>query len=307
MQNSDQKPKRKRKILRRIIFSVFAMIALIAILAFGFLYWQGSKSPDTSGEYVALGSSFAAGNGLGARKPGSPVHCFQTPGGYPTPVAKQTGLRLVDMSCSGSTTDHILSGGQLLLGPQLAAIGPQTKLVTITSGGNDVGYVGDLMAASGKMGRLGAWLYGDIKSAEARPYIAVTNKLAKIVSEVRQTAPKAKILIINYPAILPANGNCAALGISSKQADTSREVARRLATATQRAAEKSGAMLVDMDTASAGHDACSDEPWVNGASAKTGTVFHPNAAGAAATADAIIKALQSRPGKATEPLLVPNI
>jgi hypothetical protein len=38
-----------------------------------------------------------------------------------------------------------------------------------------------------------------------------------------------------------------------------------------------------------GHDVCSKMPWVNGASVKAGMVFHPNAAGAEATADAIVK------------------
>jgi hypothetical protein len=245
---------------------------------------------DKSGEYVALGSSFAAGIGLGARVPGSPIQCFRTAGGYPTLVAKKTGMRLVDMSCSGSTTKHILSGGQLLLGPQLAAIGPATKLVTITSGGNDVGYIGDLMVASGNMGRFGAWWHGDIKSADARPYYVVTDNLITIINSVRQKAPSAKILIINYPSIIPPNGSCAALGINKEQADISRTLAQQLALATKRAVDESSALLVDIANASVGHDVCSKAPWVNGASVKAGTAFHPNAAGAEATADAIVKA-----------------
>ena len=61
---------------------------------------------------------------------------------------------------------QILKGGQLMLGPQLDALGRSTKLVTITSGGNDVGYIGDLNASSGDMGRLAAWLHGATKPAE---------------------------------------------------------------------------------------------------------------------------------------------
>jgi lysophospholipase L1-like esterase len=183
-----------------------------------------------------------------------------------------------------------LSGGQLLLGPQLAAIGPATKLVTITSGGNDVGYIGDLMVASGNMGRFGAWWHGDIKSADKRPYDIVTNNLTEIIKSVRQKAPSAKIIIINYPAIMPPSGSCAALGISKNQADISRDLAQKLAQATQRALDESGAQLVDIANASVGHDVCSKVPWVNGASVKAGTAFHPNAAGAEATSDAIVKA-----------------
>jgi lysophospholipase L1-like esterase len=256
----------------------------------GLLYWQGAQTTDKSGEYVALGSSFAAGIGLGQRVSGSPIHCFRTAGGYPSLVAKKIGMRLVDMSCSGSTTKHILFGGQLLLGPQLAAIGPATKLVTITTGGNDVGYIGDMMVASGNMGRLGAWWHGDIEPADARPYDVVTDNLITIINSVRQKAPSAKILIVNYPAIIPPIGSCAALGISKAQAAISRDLAQQLALATKRAADETGAQLVDIAKASIGHDVCSKVPWVNGASVQTGTAFHPNAVGAAATADAVIKA-----------------
>ena len=276
------------RLLKRVMIGLLVIIGGGAVAVFGLLYWQAAKTTDQSGEYVALGSSFAAGIGLGQRAHDSPIQCFRTVGGYPTLVAKKTGMHLVDMSCSGSTTKHILSGGQLLLGPQLAAIGTATKLVTITSGGNDVGYIGDLMVASGNMGRFGAWWHGDIRPADARPYDAVTDNLIKIIHSVRQIAPSAKILIINYPAIIPPNGRCASLGISKQQADISRDLAQQLALATKRAVDESGAQLIDIAKASVGHDVCSKVPWVNGASVETGTAFHPNSAGAAATADAIV-------------------
>jgi len=282
------------RLLKRVIIGLLVITGGGAVAGFGLLYWQGTQTTDNSGEYVALGSSFAAGIGLGQRVPGSPIHCFRTAGGYPALVAQKTGLRLVDMSCSGSTTKHILSGGQLLLGSQLAAIGPATKLVTITSGGNDVGYIGDLMAASGNMGWLGAWWHGDIKSAGARPYDVVTDNLTAIITSIRKTAPSAKILIVNYPAIIPPIGTCAVLGISKAQAAISRDLAQQLALATKRAADETGAQLVDIAKASIGHDVCSKVPWVNGASVQTGTAFHPNAVGAAATADAVKKAYSMR-------------
>jgi len=279
-----------RRLLKRAMLGLLVVAGGGATAIFGLLYWQGAQARDKSGEFVALGSSFAAGIGLGQRISRSPIHCFRTAGGYPSLVAKRTGMRLVDMSCSGSTTKHILFGGQLLLGPQLAAIGPATKLVTITTGGNDVGYIGDMMVASGNMGRLGAWWHGDIEPADTRPYDVVTDNLIMIIKSVRQKAPSAKILIVNYPALLPPSGRCAALGISKEQADISRDVAQQLALATKRAADESGAQLVDIAKASIGHDVCSKMPWVNGASVKAGTAFHPNAAGAEATADAIVKA-----------------
>jgi len=273
----------------RIVSVTAGLVAVTAFAIFAFLYWQGSRQPAPDGEYVALGSSFAAGIGLGPPAPDSPVQCLRTTAGYPARVAKRTGLRLVDMTCSGSTSDHILDGGQLLLGPQLAAIGPEARLVTITSGGNDVGYIGDLMAASGSMGGLVGWLNGPIRSAADRPYDRVTANLHRIIRQVRIKAPEAKIVVVSYPAILPEAGNCDATGVSDAQAQISRDVAERLAEATRKAAQTLGAVLVDMAALSKGHDVCSDQPWTNGAFPSSGTAFHPNTAGSAAIASSVVR------------------
>jgi lysophospholipase L1-like esterase len=50
-----------------------------------------------------------------------------------------------DMTSSGATIRQVLNGGQMYLRPQIDALGPDTRLVTLTAGGNDVSYVGDLV------------------------------------------------------------------------------------------------------------------------------------------------------------------
>lgn len=50
------------------------------------------------------------------------------------------GLNLVDVSCGGATTAHIL-GAWSELAPQIDAVTSDTKLVTVTIGGNDLNYV----------------------------------------------------------------------------------------------------------------------------------------------------------------------
>lgn len=273
-----------------MLLGLVCLIAFGGLMVFGYLYWQGSKAPDTSGEYVALGSSFAAGIGLGPEADGSPVQCLRSTGGYPSLVARQTGLKLVDRTCSGSTSQHILGGGQMMLGPQLAAVGPAARLVTLTTGGNDLGYIGDLVVASGGLGVFSRLSARESKPAADRPYAAVARNIGTIIARIRERAPRAVIVVASYPRVLPYSGSCATLGISEAQADISREVARRLAVVTQQAALRAGARYVDMDAAGAGHDACSVVPWVRGAEGKWGSAFHPNAAGAAATAQRVMAA-----------------
>jgi hypothetical protein len=96
---------------------VASLVALIAVLlGFAYLFYQRWQRPNTASEYVALGSSFAAGLGLGPRVPGSPIVCQRSVNGYPQQLARMTGLSLTDMSCSGATASHVLRGGAGLFG-----------------------------------------------------------------------------------------------------------------------------------------------------------------------------------------------
>jgi lysophospholipase L1-like esterase len=277
--------------VRRVI-AIGLMAPLVAgLIVLAVLIHQDWGSPSTSGEYVALGSSFASGIGLGPREPGSPMVCMRSTQGYPQQLARMTGLSLVDMTCSGSTTKHILRGGQVFLGPQLAAIGANTRLVTITSGGNDVAYIGDLMFAAGMAGPLGKLLWKGPKPLDQREFAKVGENFARIVAEVRRRAPAAKVVLVSYPTVLPPQGTCDALGLDPEMVALGGQVAARLDEATKAAAERSGALFVDMGAASIGHDACSSVPWINGAAPREGAPFHPNHAGARATAEEVFKAI----------------
>lgn len=150
----------------RVIGSIVAISFLVAILVgVGVLYYQGKRKPTGTPQYVALGSSFAAGFGLGARDPGSALVCMRSSNGYPQQLARSLGLSLVDRSCSGAKASHVLRGGQFFLGPQIDAVGAQTELVTITVGGNDVHYVGDLSFMAGRNGNdFTGWALGQFWS-----------------------------------------------------------------------------------------------------------------------------------------------
>ena len=68
---------------------------------------------------------------------------------YPHLVAQRLGLDLVDVTYSGATTAHVLTDRQ----HDAAAAGRRTRrlgraLVTVTIGGNDVGYIPLLTAAA---------------------------------------------------------------------------------------------------------------------------------------------------------------
>jgi lysophospholipase L1-like esterase len=291
---------RRSRIFKKILLSTGLIVIAFTVIVVAILYWQAIQKPTGTPRLVALGSSFAAGIGLGDRADGSPFVCQRSLNGYPQQLARMQNLSLVDMSCSGATTQHVRDGGQLFLGPQLEGLAKNTEWVTLTSGGNDVGYVGDLSFLAGRkddtlMGWTLRQFWGGPRKAEARDFAKLRMVLASTLAEIKQRAPQAKIIVVSYPTILPETGTCAKLGLTKVEARQMRDVGDRLAALTSAVAQDADALVVDMHKLGAAHDACSAEPWVNGWHNTAGTAFHPTMAGAKATAAAISAAIDGLP------------
>ena len=269
-----------------------AVIGAYAILRF-------MRKPTSVGSfYVALGSSYAAGFGLGRRAPGSPFISRRSNHGYPQQLARLLRVpSFTDMTSSGSTVLQVLHGGQMWLGPQLDALGPETRLVTMTAGGNDIGYVGDLLSMAlgdrpGLIGSVVRLIRKPPRPVNGRNFDALTESFTATMLEIVRRSPRARVVVATYPSVLPASGTCPTLGITDQQSSLMRSVVDRLAEVTRDAASVVGATLVDMTASSAGHDACSADPWLNGFRPRVGADFHPNLAGARATAQAIAAELE---------------
>jgi lysophospholipase L1-like esterase len=281
--------------VKRISLGVAAVVAACTLAIVATLIYQGRLKPSGDPQYVALGSSYAAGLGLGDQALGSPFACQRSVNGYPQQLARATGLSLVDMTCSGSTAEHVLNGGQFFQGPQLDAVTPSTQLVTLTSGGNDISYIGDLVAMGyhnrgGVIGKVVGLLMPAPHLLSERNIAKVEADIRSVIIRIRERAPSAQIVIATYVAVLPEQGTCPTLNLTEEQVALMRPVADQLANATRAAALAGGAKLVDMATIGKGHDACSREPWTNGLSPEHGAAFHPTQAGARATAMEIAKA-----------------
>jgi lysophospholipase L1-like esterase len=281
--------------------SVALTLAGLVILAIGVAVWQGRRTPKGTPDYVALGSSFAAGADLGRLEKGSPLLCARSVNGYPQVLARMRGFSIVDMSCGGAVTQHLLVGGQYFQGPQIRVIDARTRWVTITVGGNDIGYIGDLglLAMRGTHGPVG-WLartfWKGPKPVAQRDFAGVGSALLATLKAIHARAPHATIIVATYPTILPPSGTCATLGFSAAEADVMRQVGDQLAATTRSAAAQGGAILVDMNALGAGHNACSAEPWTRGYANAGAAPFHPTLAGAKATAEAVSNAVNASTG-----------
>lgn len=268
------------------------------------LFWILSGCATTNGgqssrilahsKYVAMGSSFAAGAGIGPIQTGSPERCSRTVNNYASLVASALKLDLVDVSCSGASTDHIL-GSWNELPPQIESVGPDTRLVTVTIGGNDLRYVGWLFASSC---RLGVSAYPgpcrDVVAPSDADYVRLEEQLQKMATEIRRRAPQARVFFVQYVTLL-SDPTCPLETIAPEDAIVGRQIASRLARITAEVARANGIYTIQADIASRYHTPCAAEPWSNGLSkgydTKNGAPWHPNAAGHEAISKMLIKSM----------------
>ncbi len=241
--------------------------------------------------YVALGSSMAAGPGIRPRAAGAPRGSGRSARNYAHLVAGERKLDLIDVTFSGATTAHVLAERQRGVPPQIEALDGSEDLVTITIGGNDVGYIPLLMAASlpgivRKVPRVAALLNRD---AREEALVQVGDSLRAVGAEARRRAQKAQIFFVDYLTMLPPP-ETAAPPVSSADAELGRHVAVRLEELTAAAAQSTGCGIVRAGRASRNHHAWSAKPWTVGAVWPLPwrpAPFHPNAAGMAAVASLI--------------------
>jgi lysophospholipase L1-like esterase len=276
---------------RMITGSLLALAGCAATIA------QQPHSIAPGAQYVSLGSSYAAGAGIGTLVSGTPQRCGRTGNNYAHLLAARMHLDLIDASCGGAMTSHIL-GPWNELPPQVDAVTPATKLVTITIGGNDLNYVRNLMIAMcgrvpGMMPPSGRTCPSIAWPSEA-DYSALGQKLREIAREVRRRAPQAKIVFVDYVRILPDVGGCASLPLDDAQLAPARDGFSWMAEITAKSAAAEGAMLLPAGELSRRHDACSTEPWSAGYPGKP-AAWHPTAAGHAGIAAALAVRLMNLP------------
>ena len=257
--------------------------AVCALLA-----WAAPAAPLARGDvYVALGSSYAAGPGIVPVVQGSPARCARSQLNYPHQLAQWRGLQLIDASCSGATTAHLL-GPWNELPPQLDALTADARLVTVTIGGNDLAYMGSLMGASACAA---AAPCNAVKQPTEQDYAALGQRLARIAAEVHRRSPEAQLVFVDYFTVLPSQGGCAAAPLQAADASSLRAIAARLAQLTATAAREGGALLLPLAALSTDHGVCAAQPWLNGFQRPPGDVpfaaYHPTSAGMAAAASAL--------------------
>jgi lysophospholipase L1-like esterase len=217
-------------------------------------------------DYVALGDSYSSG--LGASEYASDSgDCYRSQRSYAQQWAAQhQPASFQFLACSGATSDSI--------DDQLEALSPGTDLITLSLGGNDVGFTGAVLACV--LGNDTACQVA-IESSIAQIKHDLPAKLDKVYGELRKRAPRATVVVLGYPYLFDQGGaNC----LNSAKWTYLNRGADLLDNTIEQRAIAAGARFVDVRKVFAGHGACGSDPWLNSAMlSKPQESFHPNSAG----------------------------
>jgi lysophospholipase L1-like esterase len=237
-----------------------------------------------------MGSSYAAGPGIRPRSPGSPRLAGRSARNYAHLLAGALDLSLTDVTYSGATTVGMTTGHRGRTA-QVDAVTSHTRLVTLTCGGNDVGYLPRLTFASlpRPLHTLADRRVRTLGDRTDAAFADLPTSLDRLLDAIAQRAPAATVVVVDYLTLLPAEATAPTPGMPADIAAWGRDTADRLAEATRAAAERHGATHVSASTASRDHHAWSPDPWTSGfhLSLRHGAPYHPNAAGMQAVADLI--------------------
>jgi lysophospholipase L1-like esterase len=217
-------------------------------------------------DYVALGDSYSSGTGAGEY---FDQECLRSNLAYPKLLATGLGAELAFAACSGATTADLLA-------EQLGSLDAETDLVTVTIGGNDIGWAEAVKACITPF----AECTDDIEAAEARVRADLPGLLDGAYGAITDRAPVAEVYVLGYPRLFNEVDECDALGqISVPEQRRMNQAADLLGETVAGAAAAHGFTYVDVRSNFDGHAVCDDVEYVHGLRHPVVESYHPNTLG----------------------------
>jgi lysophospholipase L1-like esterase len=248
-----------------------AALLLLSIAAGVLIIVLGTVPAYAAGaNYVALGDSYSSGVGAGSES-GS---CSRSPNAYPQLWANSHAPASFQfVACSGAKTTDVINN-------QLSALSSATTLVTMTIGGNDLGFSSIMIDCN---------LYSDttcvneINAAENTARTQLPGWLDTLYSDIRAKAPNAKVVVLSYPRFYDNNTWYPCPGLSSTKRSKINEGADVLDGVIKGEVGKyANFSFADVRSRFAnGHELCDyGSEWLHSVDwTNLGDSYHPNASG----------------------------
>lgn len=251
----------RRPVPRLVVIA--AIVSAVVILA--------PAAQAASVRYVALGDSYSSGVGAGSYLAAS-GSCLRSTRAYSALwAAAHHPTSYVSVACAGAKTTDVTSG-------QVGALSSATTLVTITVGGNDVGF-SSVMTDCVVYGT--SRCVADVDAAESRARTVLPAALDTTYRAVRAHAPNARVVVLGYPRFYDL-GAWWCLGLSSTSRSKINEGANVLDSVTSAAAARHNFTFADVRSRfAAGHEICDGgSSWLHSVDwTDVEQSYHPTAGG----------------------------
>ncbi|GAA2426673.1 SGNH/GDSL hydrolase family protein [Streptomyces macrosporus] len=219
-----------------------------------------ASAGENAGEsLVALGDSYTSGTGAGDY---SDVLCTRSRNAYPALWAEATApASFTFAACGGATIPDVLNR-------QIRYLDGNTTLVGISIGGNDAGFASIMLSCM-----LSTQAGCEQRLDEAAEYVRdeLPGKLDALYAAIRNRAPRARVVVVGYPYLYKEGGVCPSMGSGKRTAINDGSDLLNQVIADRAAA--AGFVFADARPAFAGHEICTDDPWISG------STIHPTAEG----------------------------
>jgi lysophospholipase L1-like esterase len=247
--------------------TVLACLVISTLLSIITATPAAAAAPD-DWDYVALGDSYSSGVGAS----GQTGLCLRSPNSYPGLWRAANDPRSYrSVACGGATTSSLRN-------TQLWPLTSGTDLVTLTIGGNDVGFASTVISCTISSDSACA---ATVAAAMEVLRTEIPGKLDATYADIRRKAPNARVVVLGYPILFDVTtASCGVGGMSIPKRKSINNGAAELNKVIADRARAAGFTWSDVTDEFAGHGICAATPWLNGLTVIPPTnSFHPNGNG----------------------------
>jgi lysophospholipase L1-like esterase len=248
--------------------AILAALTAGAATAAAIVFTAGSAQA-AGAHYAALGDSYSSG--LGAGSYGSSGSCYRSADAYGQLWANNNSPASFDFAaCSGATTSDVVN-------TQAPTLNSSTSLVSITIGGNDVGFASVMETCV-----LGSTsdCVNAVNNAENEARTSLPGELDNALNAIASHAPNARVVVLDYPELYDLSKSSSCIGLSTTDRTVLNQAADLLDTQVQAAAGRHGDVFADVRSAFSGHEICDGTSWLHSVDWLDLTdSYHPTASG----------------------------
>ncbi len=261
---------------RRLTLLATAAVSL-GLLSVGGFALPAPAAGVPSPHLVGLGDSYASGVGTRDYYPQS-GNCKRSPKAYPVLDSHRIGATLSFRACSGATTGDVEDH-------QLGTLTGSTTDVTVTIGGNDIGFINVITECA-----LPSWAshcFDAIDHARDLMTKVLPGRLSTLYGDISRRAPNATYVAVGYPHLFNGDDCNAGTFFTAKEEAALNSAADLLDQVIQGRASAAHFSFVDPRSAFVGHAVCDSDEWINGLSFPVIESYHPNVRGQSAYANLV--------------------